>query len=116
MARNSKKLLFITSFFLWITINPTNAGCLKTHPHLYNYNGKYIKKSDKYNTEYITPTTNFTCNELINHFGTWRQTGHDRDENATSLAKLCSNGIIIDDIWKNYQLIYLEKVAVEHYF
>ena len=107
MARNSKKLLFITSYFLWITINPTIARCLKTHPHLYNYNGKYIKKSDKFNTEYITPTSNFTCNELINHFGTWRQTGHDRDENATSLAKLCSNGMVIDDIWKNYQLIYL---------
>lgn len=107
MATNTKKLLFITSLFLWITTNSTNARCLKTHPHLYNYNGDYVKKSNKFNTEYITPITKFTCNELINHFGTWRKTGHDRDENASSLAKLCDNGIVIDDIWKNYQLIYL---------
>tara|TARA_Y100001978_G_scaffold190826_1_gene194366 strand:- start:39 stop:554 length:516 start_codon:yes stop_codon:yes gene_type:complete len=107
MAINTKKILFIASFFLWMTMNPTYARCLKTHASLYNYKGKYVKKSDKFNTDYITPTSKFTCNELINHFGTWRKTGHDRDENASSLAKLCDNDIVIDDIWKNYQLIYL---------
>ena len=103
-----KKLFLISIFFSWLISTPSHAGCLKTHSHLYNYKGKYVKKSDKYNTKFMTPSGSFNCNELIGHSKTHRLTGHNRDENASARAKLCDNGIVVDNIWEGYQLKYIK--------